>query len=167
MKKNSAYWLAALLVLLCAFVWKVQTAAAASDDFGNIVHHIEAAYHVHQNYGFLMGFAGLMVKATHLAGAKELNVAIFEDQDLFHSGPDTRLDEIMQSVGRSGWHPLVKSFSRHDGEHNYIYLQGQKNDLKLLLVTVEPNEAVVMQLRIDADKLSDFINQHKKGTEEQ
>jgi hypothetical protein len=166
MRKNRAYWIAGLLSLLCGLGWLAPAAAANSDDFGNIVHHIEAEYHVHQNYRFLMGFAGVMVKASHFAGAKEFKAAIFEDQNLFRSEPDTRLDEIVQSAGKSGWRPLVKSFSRHGAEHDYIYVQGQSKGLKLLLVTVEPDEAVVVQLKIDADKLSDFINEHTKGTGE-
>lgn len=46
---------------------------------------------------------------------------------------------------------------------NYIYAQGASKDLRLLIVSVEPDEAVVMQLKIDADKLSEFINQETKG----
>ena len=32
--------------------------------------------------------------------------------------------------------------------------------MKLLLVSVEPDEAVVMQLEVDTDKLNAFIKEH-------
>jgi len=132
-----------------------------ADDFGRIVHHIEAEYHVHRNYRFLMSFAGVVVKCTHIAGVTTLKTAIFEDQQLPGSEMDTRLDELVQRAGAPGWQPLVKSFSRRNGEHTYIYAQANGNDMKLLLVTVEPNEAVVMQLKINPVKLSEFINKHR------
>jgi hypothetical protein len=34
--------------------------------------------------------------------------------------------------------------------------------MKVLLVTVEPDEAVVLQVELDPDKVSDFIQQHTK-----
>lgn len=58
-----------------------------ADDFGRIVHHIEASYHVHRNYRFLMGFAGIAVKFWHVGGVKSMKIAIFEDQHL--DGTDT------------------------------------------------------------------------------
>lgn len=137
---------------------------AVADDFGNIVHHIEAQYHVHRNYRFLMAFAGLVVKVSHIAGARDFKAALFENQRFFASESDARLDEIVQSAGKSGWQPLVKSFSRRTREHNYIYVQGQNKDLKLLIVSVEPEEAVVVQVKIDADKLSDFINKETQDS---
>jgi len=147
--------------MFCGLAWLVEDAVAA-DDFGNIVHHIEAEYHVHRDHRFFMAFAGMVVKCSRLGGAKDFKAAIFENQHLSGSDADARLDEIVQSAGKSGWQPLIKSFSRRSGEHNYIYAQGQSKDLKLLIVSIEPDESVVMQVRIDADKLSEFINENKK-----
>ncbi|HXY25125.1 MAG TPA: hypothetical protein VEI73_10780 [Candidatus Acidoferrum sp.] len=49
---------------------------------------------------------------------------------------------------------------RRSGKNTYIYAQARGNDMKLLLVSVEPDEAVVMQLKVDPDKLNAFINEH-------
>jgi hypothetical protein len=162
MKKNKIFCFSLLFVLLCGWLWPVEEAQAAGDDFNNIVHHIEAAYHVHRNYRFLMGFAGFVVKVSSLGGAKDFKMAIFENQHLFASEPDARLDEIMQSAAESGWQPLVRSFSRRSGEHNYIYAQPRSKDLRLLIVNVEPDEAVFIQVKINPDRLSEFINDNTK-----
>ncbi len=150
---------ASLLLIIFGFFALAENLRA--DDFGRIVRHIEAEYHVHRNYRFLMSFAGVVVKCTHVGGVKLFKIAIFEDQHL--SGPelDNRLDELVQQAGSSGWQPLVRSFSRRSGEHTYIYAKADGNDMKLLLVSVEPDEAVVMQVEIDPEKLSDFINEHE------
>jgi hypothetical protein len=151
----------ATLLLLCICGWLVPDAAAV-DDFGAIVHQIETQYHVHRNYRFLMAFTGVAVKLTSFTGVKGFKAAIFENQHLFQSQPDDQLDEVMQSAGKSGWQPLVRSFSRRTGEHNYIYIKGASKDLKVLVVSVEPGETVVAQVKINADKLSGFINEHTR-----
>jgi hypothetical protein len=138
---------------------------ASADDFGKIVRHIEVQYHVHRNYRFLMAVAGIGVKCTQFTGVKVFKAAIFKNQQLSGAKLDRGLDELMQRAGTAGWQPLVKSFSRRSGEHNYIYAQASGNDMKLLVVSVESDEAVVLEVKVDPNKLSDFINEHCKETD--
>src|SRR5262249_46800452 len=73
---------------------------ARADDFGKIVHSIESNYHVHRNHRWMMGFAGFVVKCTGgFAGVKGFKGALFENQRLAVSGPDSTLDEVVQSAG--------------------------------------------------------------------
>ena len=134
--------------------------AVYADDFGRIVHHIEASYHVHRNHRFAMGFAGLVVKFWHVAGVKSFKGAIFEDQHLDGTDTDAKLDEIVSHASHSGWRPMVRSFSRRTGEHTYVYAQDAGNDLKLLVVSVEQNEAAVIQVKIDPERLERFIDEN-------
>ena len=163
MTKASANRIAGFLLILCGFFSLGENVHA--DDFGRIVRHIEAEYHVHRNYRFLMAFAGVVVMCTHVGGVKVFKAAIFEDQHLSGTELDDRLDELVRRAASPGWQPLVRSFSRRNGEHTYIYAQASGNDMKLLLVSVEPDEAVVMQVKIDPVKLSDFINEHTGDSE--
>lgn len=159
MTKTSSNRAASLLLILFSSFALPENLGA--DDFGRIVRHIEAEYQVHRNYRFLMSFAGIVVKCTHVAGVKVLKMALFEDQHLSDTDLDNRLDELVERAGSSGWQPLVRSFSRRSGEHTYIYAQADGHDMKLLLVSVEPDEAVVMQVKINPQKLSDFMNKHE------
>jgi hypothetical protein len=138
-----------------------------ADDFGRIVRHIEASYHVHRNYRFLFGFAGMVVRCWHIGGVKSLKMAYFENQHLDGTDTDKKLDEIVARAGQSGWRPLVRSVSRRSGEHVYIYAQDADagKNLKLLVVNVEPNEAEVIQVKVDPKKLEQFIdeNMHHHG----
>ncbi|MGZ4890329.1 MAG: hypothetical protein ACXWBH_14200, partial [Candidatus Angelobacter sp.] len=63
----------------------------------------------------------------------------------------------------SGWQPLVQSWDRHTGERTYIYAQDLGKDMKLLVVNLESNEAVVLQVRVDPQKLNDFIEETSSG----
>ncbi|MGH9571184.1 MAG: hypothetical protein ACRD4F_16175, partial [Candidatus Angelobacter sp.] len=171
---NKLNLFAALFCAACVAL-TVGTEAVHADDFGNIVHQIEAGYHVHRSHRFLMGCAGLVVKFWHVGGVKSLKLAIFEDQHLQAAGArdaagaqdgavvqdaaqdaaadvDRKLDEIVQRAGH-GWQPVVRSFSRHSGDRTYIYAQEAGKDLKLLLVNVESSEAEVIQVKVDPQRL--------------
>ncbi|MCU1254715.1 MAG: hypothetical protein JWM83_1014 [Candidatus Angelobacter sp.] len=149
------------LTLACMLMAAVLLAqnAFAQDDFGKIVHHIEANYHVHRQHRFVMGLAGFTVKFWHFAGVKSLKGAIFENQLFVNAASDMRFDEIVRAAMNSGWHPLIQSWDRHSGERTYIYAQDLGKDLKVLVVTLESNEAIVLQVKVDPKKLNDFIEQ--------
>jgi hypothetical protein len=149
----------AVLFFTGCVAFSLGTETVYADDFGRIVRHIEVNYHVHRNHRFLMGFAGLVVKFWHVGGVKSLKAAIFEDQHLDATDADARLDEIVQSAGEHGWHPLVKSYSRRSGEHSFIYAKDEGKEVKLLIVSVEPNEAVVIQVKLDPDKMAKFMDE--------
>jgi len=137
--------------------------AFAKDDFGKIVHHIETQYHVHRQHRWVMGLAGFTVKFWHFAGVKSFKGAIFENQPFVNAASDARFDEVVRAAMDSGWQPLVQSWDRHKGERTYIYAQGLGKDMKVLVVNLESNEAVVLQVKVDPKKLSDFVEETNAG----
>jgi hypothetical protein len=162
MIRNSKMFTFACL-MLAAFLASAQN-AFARDDFGKIVHHIEVNYHVHRQHRWVMGLAGFTVKFWHVAGVKSLKGAIFENQPFVNAGSDTRFDEVVRAAMDSGWQPLIQSRDRHTGERTYIYAQEvsskKGSDMKLLVVNLESNEAVVLQVKVDPQKLNAFIEQN-------
>jgi hypothetical protein len=166
MKKSKGRFAIAAAVVFSCFTAPAQN-AFAKDDFGRIVHHIEANYHVHRQHRWVMGLAGFTVKFWHVAGVKSLKGAIFEDQPFVNAASDARFDEIVRSAMDSGWQPLVQTWDRHSGERTYIYAQEvsskKGSDMKLLLVSLESNEAVVLQVKVDPRKLNDFIEETNAG----
>jgi hypothetical protein len=151
--------LTALGVAAIAILFAAPQPAFAKDDFGKIVHHIEANYHTHRHYRFVMGLAGFTVKVTHFAGVKSFKGAIFENSEFAASGSDTRFDQVIRAAMDSGWQPMVQSYDRHSGERTYIYAQDLGKDMRLLVVNLEPTEAVVIQVKVNPDKLSDFVKE--------
>ena len=161
MIRNSKTFTFACLVV-AAFLMPAEN-AFARDDFGKIVHHIEVNYHVHRQHRWVMGLAGFTVKVWHIAGVKSFKGAIFENQPFVNAASDTRFDEVVRAAMDSGWQPLVQSWDRHSGERTYVYAQEVSSkkgrDLKLLVVNLEPNEAIVVQVKVDPQKLNAFIEQ--------
>jgi hypothetical protein len=151
-------------VLAASMIFTLTPGQLRGDDFGKIVHKIEASYHVHRNYRFLMGFARVVVVCTgHFTGLKGFKMALFEDQHLLSANPDSGLDDVVQSAGEHGWQSIVKSYSRRGNEHAHIYARPEGKDLKLLIVSVESNEAVVVQVKINPAKLARFMDEHDVG----
>jgi hypothetical protein len=165
MKRSKGRFLIVAAMVLAGLALPAQ--AAADDDFGRIVHHIEANYHVHRQHRWVMGLAGFTVKFWHIAGVKSLKGAIFENQPFVNAASDTRFDEVVRAAVDSGWQPLVQSWDRHTGERTYVYAQEvsskKGSDMKLLVVSLESNEAVVLQVKVDPKKLNDFIEETSAG----
>jgi hypothetical protein len=135
----------------------------AKDDFGKIVQHIEANYHVHRQHRFVMGMAGFVVKFWHIAGVKNFKGAIFENQPFVNAASDTKFDEVVRAAMDSGWQPMVQEWDRRSGERTYIYAQDLGKDLKLLVVSLESNEAVMFQVKVNPEKLQAFLEETGAG----
>jgi hypothetical protein len=135
----------------------------AKDDFGQIVKHIEVTYHVHRQHRLVMGLAGFVVKFWHIAGVKNFKGAIFENQPFVNAASDTRFDEVVRAAMDSGWQPMVQEWDRRSGERTYIYAQDLGKDLKMLVVSLESNEAVVIQVKVNPQKLEAFLDEAGAG----
>ena len=162
MRRNKHFPGVISLFALLSFIALPQS-AFAKDDFGKIVHHIEANYHAHRQHRWAMGLAGFTVKVWHIAGVKSFKGAIFENQPFVNAASDTRFDRVVRAAMDSGWQPLVQSWDRHTGERTYIYAQDLGKDMKVLVVNLESNEAVVLQVKVDPKKLNDFIEETSAG----
>ena len=149
--------------LILAALLAPTPSAFARDDFGKIVHHIESNYHIHRQHRFVMGLAGFTVRFWHIGGVKSLKGAIFENQRFTNAASDTRFDEIVRAAMDSGWQPLVQSWDRRTGERTYIYAQDLGKNMKVLVVTLESNEAIVLQVKVDPRKLDEFIEETSPG----
>jgi hypothetical protein len=155
-KQRRTVWLGCFLL---SFLCLGTQPASAADDFSQIVHGIESRYHVHRNYRFLMGLAGWTVNVWHVAGAKDLKLAVFEDQRLGATGDE--LDQVVAGAGARGWQPLVRSVNHHSGENTLIYVRDLGKDLRVLLVDLEPNESVVLEMTVKQEKLIELIDGHR------
>ncbi|PYV16118.1 MAG: hypothetical protein DMG21_13025 [Acidobacteria bacterium] len=145
------------------------SASARDREFSAAIHHIESTYGVHRNHRFLMWGVGMIVKVAHPEGVRNLRIALFEDQKFPGIGDDMRFTSILEEgLGRSSarhgaepWQRMVRVWSRHDNERTYIYARPRGNDLEMFIVSLESDEAVVMKLRMNPDKLDEMVNGHR------
>jgi hypothetical protein len=136
-------------------------ALAGDESFGSVVKHIKSNYHAKQQ-GFFgaMVLARLAVKIIKPAGVKNFKVALLRDLDYseapspqrgqFHSFIQTKIDPT--------WAPLVQYSSPREKQWTYVFVAREKEDVKLLVVTLQQNDAVVLQTKFSPDKLVEFMN---------
>lgn len=132
--------------------------AFSRDDFDAVVRTIESRYHARRISPFLMRVAGLAVKASRPEGVKDLRAAVFEDQDFSPRAGDAEFDRAVRSILERNWSPLVRVWSRRDGEQTQIYSRPSGEDVRLFILTLEPDEAVVTEVRISPKTFSQWMN---------
>jgi hypothetical protein len=127
--------------------------SAEDPEFGLVVRQVESYFHVKHAHIPLLGLMKPVLWIARPAGAKSLELAIFEDQDFSRGLDDPEFERLIdKSVGQS-WQPLVRVHSRRDSEQTTIYAKDMGKNFKLMIITLEPSEAVVMQVKISSQEL--------------
>jgi hypothetical protein len=102
------------------------------------------------------GLARFVVAVGHPAGTSELRLAIFEHANL----EPGRFSDLTDMAIGGAWKPMVRVRSR-DGESTNIYAQGDKDNLRLLITTLERGgEATFVQVRVKPATLMKFLDEH-------
>jgi hypothetical protein len=132
---------------------------AGDREFKNVVDALSSEFHKEPMHIPFFGLAKLVTFVAHPAGAKQLDLAIFqdlvqEDRDGHNLGTSIR-----RAVGPQ-WKPFFQASSLRHGnnEHTFIYLREDGSDWKLLLTTVGRDQAVVLELKLNPEALQRWIN---------
>lgn len=143
-----------ILAAALAIVLTYSSPASARDrEFGMVVRQIESSYHAKRSHPHLMALAGFVVRAWRPYGVSSMKLALFEEQD-FSAGPGgADFASVVQAALTEGWRPLVQVYSRRSGERTVVFVREAGKNLKLLVASVESNEAVVVQLKLNPDNL--------------
>jgi hypothetical protein len=110
-------------------------------------------YHARPTRIPLFGMVNAFAAVVHPAGAKHIELAVFENLDGYHSALP---DAIRRAVG-SSWTPFIQVRSNRDRETVYVYMRQAGRDWKLLLVSMERAEATVVELLLDANGLARWV----------
>ena len=137
-----------------------QTARADDPEFDAITNHLKSHYNAKRVHIPFFGLANFFVKIVHPAGVKSIKVAIFEDLNFTPGNTDSELSLVMRNALKADWQPMVRVRSR-DGEQVYVYARGQGKDIKLMVVTIDHTDAVVARVKINPEKLSEFLQNPK------
>jgi len=161
MKKSIAISLAVLALL--ALPGSLSVTQAKDDGFGDVVKLIEQFYHVKHQGIPLLARAGLKTATTvarisggprrQIAEAGSVKVAYFDDQDFRSSSSYTGFKSSMNSV-LTGWSPLIQVASPKEEAQTYIYLRDAGAKFNVMVVTIEPREACVVQVNLSPASLA-------------
>ena len=149
---------AALTALLLAFVLSTP-ATARADDFDSVVKNVRAACGGRKVRIPFLGLAGFATKIVRPAGVKSFKLAVFED--LTRPGDVSGLGAaIGQSLGPQ-WRPLVRVRSGRGAAQTHVYVREAGDDLKLMIVTLDGEQATVIRAKVNPEALARFARDPK------
>ena len=157
-----------IAVALVTFFTPVQ---AKDDDFNSVVKMIEQFYGVkHVGIPFLAK-AGMKVATTaarikggqakRIAEAGSLKLAVFENQDF--DGDFVKFRASLNGALNPTWIPVIQTLSATNKEQTYIYLRSAGDKFNVLVITIEPREATVVQVTLSPKNLA-LLMKDPEGT---
>lgn len=134
---------------------------AGDESFSQVVKHIKSSYRAKQQgfFGAMM-LARFAVKLVKPAGVKNFKVVLLRDLD-YTEAPDPRNGQFhafIQTKIDPRWAPLVQYSSPRERQWTYVFITQEKEDVKLLVVTLQRKDAVVLQTKFSPAKLVEFMN---------
>jgi hypothetical protein len=145
------------LILLTSLLLAFSAALPASE-FDWMVREFARQSGARQLHIPFFGLARFIVAVGHPAGTSELKLAVFEHAGLLPENFSRLADTTISSA----WKPIVRVRSR-TGESTNIYVQQSGKNLRVLVATLNKDEAVFVQVRIQPEHLMQFIDDQKRG----
>jgi hypothetical protein len=144
----------------------VVTAVASAEDrsYDSVVKHIKSSYRAKRQGSFgLITFARFAVKVIRPAGFKTFKITMLRDLDYSASErPDSsEFHAVIRSKIDPSWAPLIQYSAPREQQWNYVYIAREKNDVKILVLVLQQQNAFVIQTKFDPDKLMAFIDDPK------
>jgi hypothetical protein len=127
------------------------SAADKPDDFKSIVKRVE------QHYGkahMKIPFMGLVSFASHFTrpvGASDFKMAVIE-------GVSENAESLPDFNPGPEWRAVIRSTSRN-GDHLVMYGRDEGHAIRTLLVSLDKDEAVVMQMRLDPTHFAKMLSE--------
>jgi len=141
-----------VIVVMCAST----LAFGGNAEFRGIVRSIEQTYGVHHMHIPLLGVAMFFARP---AGVHGLKLAVFEG---FNAHADSyHLRRVIEnSLGRD-WHAFVRVQSKGemDGETTLIYVSPCAGQMRMMIVNIEPSEAVVVQMSLSDKAITHWLKE--------
>lgn len=133
-------------------------AFSGDNSFSSLVRQVEQHYgHRRMFLPFVGALAGL---AARPAGVTEFHFAIVP----VSAAAAGRTPEFHPGAG---WRPLVRVTEKH-GEQTVVYARDEgAANVRMLLVTRDHSDAVVVEMRLDAHHLAKFVNEKSRTRRDQ
>jgi len=150
-----------VLITLTVISLAPAVASGGDESFSSVVKHIKKNYNAKQQgfFGAMM-VARFAVKVIKPAGVKNFKMVYLTDLDYSHGeSPDPgHFHAFIRGTIDPSWTPLVQYSSAREQQWSYVYVTRENEDVKLLVVTLQQQNAVVLQTKFSPAKLVEFMN---------
>jgi hypothetical protein len=152
--------------LMVAAGWMLSGAVlqGAEGEFNDIVRAISDQLHARPLHIPFFGLLNLATFAAHPAGVKHIDLAVFENPDVNDNSARDVAEAIRRSAQRS-WRPFLKVRSRNHGHQEtvLVYIADDGVNCRLLVTTIEPGEATVVEVKLNPEGLSELCGDRRLG----
>jgi hypothetical protein len=160
MMANKKKFLFALIFSIAFFVFTPPAISAKGNEYAAVVKHLKTKYQAKKVKIPFMWLARFAVGVVRPAGVKSFNVTLFENLKFSRDTLDAEMQSALSNSFSAEWSPIFRVRSR-EGEQAYMYMREDGKNVKMMLVTIDKNQAAVIRAKFSPDKLAEFINDPK------
>ena len=142
-------WIICILVLAVLLPASLSTARAEDREFQAITTHLKARYQAKRKRIPFLGLASFAVKLVRPAGVKSIKVTFFEELKDYGKINHAELNAVIRGALDERWQPLVRVYSRKQGAQMFVYFRNEGQDIKLMVVSLNQNEAFIARVKIN------------------
>ena len=126
-------------------------------EYDAVVQHLKAKYHAKKVNLFFMWAARAVVSIAKPAGVKSFSLTVFRSLKFSRETVDTEMQAVMRNSYGPEWSEIFHVRSR-TGQQAYMYMAEAGENVKIVLVTIDTENAAVIRATFSPDKVADFIN---------
>ncbi len=148
------------MLLLLLFSFSASEIYAKKDESEAIVKHLKTKYKAKKVKIPFMWLAKFAVNVVRPAGVKSFSFTLYEDLQFSKETLDMEMQKAMRDALGAEWSPIMRVRSR-GGQQVYMYMREDEKNVRLMMVTIENNQAAVIRAKFNPEKLAEFINNPK------
>lgn len=160
MRSPKRFFLHALILAALLSFAHAQATAQSNKGFDVIAKHLKTRYQAKKRSLPFFGLAKLAIRIVKPAGVKSINLSLFEDLKNTEALPDYELSMMMRNALSQEWQPLA-SYRRRGGDQVYVYAAEAGKDIKLAVLVINRNQAVIARVKVDPNALRKFMDDPK------
>lgn len=149
-----------LIFSALVFTFAAPEANAKGNEYKAIVNHLKTKYKAKKVNIPFMWLARFAVGVVRPAGVKSFSVTLFEDLKFSRETLTQEMKGAMRNSLSPDWSPIFHVRSR-EGQQAYMYMREAGNSVKIVLVTIDNQQAAVIRATFNPEKLAEFINDPK------
>lgn len=158
LRRKHTFAVVGLLALVLAL--SAPAASAKPSEYQAVIKHLKTKYQAKKVGVPFMWLARFAVRVVRPAGVKSFNVTLLKDLKFSGETLDGEMQAAMRNTFPPEWSSILRARTR-DGQHVYMYMREEGNNVKIHLVTIDKTEAVVIRATFSPEKLAEFINDPK------
>ncbi len=148
--------LTTVIVTIMIFTCLANASYAQGNEYDAVCNHLKSKYGAKKIKIPFMWLARAAVGIVRPAGVKSFKVTTFRN---LNYSPDTLHNEmtaVMSDAFSEQWTPILRIRSR-EGDQVYMTIRETGNNVKILLVSINREEAQVIRARFNPERLAEFI----------